>query len=134
MNIADMECEQCGSRNIRRARLRNLKDRIRILMGAYPFRCCDCQTRFIAGVLLVSKLPYAKCPKCLRTELSAWSRRHYNPGVAANLLIELGARKYRCPACRHNFVSFRRRRPDSRQIEILPENGGADANLQGFTR
>jgi hypothetical protein len=128
LKIADLECEQCGSRNVRRARLCGMKDRIRILIGAYPFRCRDCQTRFIAEVLLLSKLSYAKCPRCLRTELSAWSRRHYNPGFAANLLIELGARKYRCPACRCNFVSFRCRL-NSPQVDAFPENRATEASL-----
>lgn len=133
MKIDDLECEQCGSRNIRRARLCTWKDRLRVLIGVYPFRCFDCQTRFIAGVLLLSKAPYAKCPKCLRTELSAWSRRHYNPGLSANLLIELGARKYRCPACRYNFVSFRRRL-GSRQAEALLDDSSAETDFARFTR
>lgn len=133
MKVEDIECVQCGSHNIRRARLRTLSDRLRILTGVYPFRCRECQTRFLAGVLRLSKAPYAKCPRCLRTELGTWPQRHYNPGFAANLLLELGARKYRCPACRYNFVSFRRRL-GSRQVETVLESGEAGRDVALFTR
>jgi hypothetical protein len=69
----------------------------------------------------------------LRTELGTWPQRHYNPGFAANLLLELGARKYRCPACRYNFVSFRRRL-GSRQVETVLESGEAGRDVALFTR
>jgi ubiquitin C-terminal hydrolase len=117
-----LECEQCGRRNIRRARFHNLSERFRAIAGVYPFRCRDCHHRFFAGVWLLSKMAYAKCPKCLRMDLSTWSRKHYNPGLLANFLITFGAQQYRCPQCRCNFVSFRPRRSFAATDEPLLPN------------
>lgn len=100
-------CERCGGRHLRRARLQGVRDFCYAVVGVYPFRCRDCQHRRWLSVFLFSKFAYAKCPKCLGMQLSTWSRRHYNPGLLANLLITFGARQYRCPHCRCNFVSFR---------------------------
>ena len=114
MKIAALVCEQCGGRDIRLARLQSFGERLRTLIGVYPFRCRDCQHRFSVSVWLFSKLAFAKCPRCLRTELTTWSRKFYNPGFAANMAITFGAQKYRCTACRCNFVSFRPRHGASR--------------------
>jgi DNA-directed RNA polymerase subunit RPC12/RpoP len=104
-------CEQCGSQNLRRARLQGLSDAVRAMVGIYPFRCRDCKHRFSISILLWSQLAYAKCPKCLRTDLGTWSRMHYKPGLFSNFLVTFGAQKYRCTQCRYNFVSFRPKLP-----------------------
>jgi hypothetical protein len=53
---------------------------------------------------------YARCPKCYRQELNTWSEKFYNPGTSVAIQLRLGAKPYRCAACRCNFASFRRRK------------------------
>ncbi len=120
MNALALRCERCGSANIRRARLQGITEAAQALLGRYPFRCRECQHRFSASVLFVSELFYAKCPRCFRTDLAAWSRKHYHPGLLANLRITFGAHQYRCAACRCNFVSFR----PARRPALLPQKSG----------
>jgi DNA-directed RNA polymerase subunit RPC12/RpoP len=76
-------------------------------IGAYPFRCLDCNARFPVNVLLLSRLAYAKCPKCLGLELTTWATKRYHISLIRTLMLTLGARRYRCAKCRCNFVSFR---------------------------
>lgn len=76
-------------------------------IGTYPFRCLDCNSRFFVNVLLLSRLAYAKCPKCLGSELTNWPRKGYHVSLAKKLALTFGARRYRCANCRYNFVSFR---------------------------
>ena len=110
MNIPSLECANCGSKQIRRARYANWAERLRGVLGIHPFRCRRCTHRFSVSIWLFGKLRYAKCPRCLRLELTTWSRRYYKVGFLKNFLIAFGAQKYRCPACRCNFVSFRPRK------------------------
>jgi predicted nucleic acid-binding Zn ribbon protein len=128
VKIQALECDQCGSREIRRARLQGFSERMRAILGIYPFRCRDCQNRFFVSVWLLSRLAFAKCPKCLRMELSTWSRRFYNPGVFANLLITFGGQKYRCSGCRCNFVSFRPRRVAGLSGKSSVDSANPDSN------
>lgn len=76
-------------------------------IGTYPFRCLDCNGRFPVNVLLLSRLAYAKCSKCLSLELTTWPRKGYHVSLLKKLMLTFGARRYRCASCRHNFVSFR---------------------------
>ncbi len=78
-------------------------------MGVYPFRCLACEGRFWVSVWLFSKLGFAKCPKCLGMELTVWPERYFRPSVWRQVAITLGAHRYRCIPCRHNFISFRPR-------------------------
>jgi len=65
-------------------------------------------------------LAFAKCPKCLRPELTSWPAKNYQLPLWKNLLVTFGATRYRCAACRHRFVSFR---PIEKPvIETTPEN------------
>jgi hypothetical protein len=107
---AALECGQCGGRDVRRARIQGMPERVRALLGVYPFRCRDCRHRFPVSIWLLSKMAFAKCPKCLGMDLVTWSRKHYRPGLLENLLITFGAQQYRCQQCRYNFVSLRPRR------------------------
>jgi hypothetical protein len=50
---------------------------------------------------------YARCPKCLRLELSTWSEQYYRPPAVTVMKLRLGATPYRCDFCRCNFASFR---------------------------
>ncbi len=110
MNIPSLECANCGSKQIRRARYHSWGERLRGILGIHPFRCRRCNHRFAVSVWLFGKLRYAKCPRCLRLELTTWSRRYYKVDFLKNFLIAFGAQKYRCASCRCNFVSFRPRK------------------------
>lgn len=80
----------------------------------YPFRCRDCGARFRADVLMLKRLLYAKCPRCLRLELTTWSRLNYASTRWETALVILGAQRYRCSGCRFNFVAFRPRLTSSK--------------------
>jgi DNA-directed RNA polymerase subunit RPC12/RpoP len=101
-------CRYCGSASLRRSRRQAWYEALRMMAGSYPFRCLDCNERSWASVWLVSRLRYAKCPKCLGLELTPWSRRHYRLSFWQNLVSTFGAHKYRCAKCRYYFLSFRR--------------------------
>lgn len=127
MNIPSLECANCGSNQIRRARYANWGERLRGVLGIHPFRCRRCGHRFLVSVWLFGKLRYAKCPRCLRLELTTWSRRYYKVDFLKNCLVVFGAQKYRCASCRCNFVSFRPRKATGKSGE-LPESS-ADKSL-----
>jgi DNA-directed RNA polymerase subunit RPC12/RpoP len=93
---------------------------LKMAIGTYPFRCLECNRRFWINIWLFKKLTYAKCPKCLGTELTSWPRKYYKLSVWKNLLMTFGARRYRCAACRHNFVSFRPTDPST--VTPMPEH------------
>lgn len=107
MKPSAVACRYCGSANLRRSRRASWLELIPMTLGSYPFRCSDCSQRFWVSIWLVSRLKYAKCPKCLGLELTPWSRRHYRLNLWKNLLSTFGAHRYRCAACRHYFLSFR---------------------------
>lgn len=104
------ECPRCRSRNIRGAHHQSLKERLLAVLGWVTFRCRQCDLRFTAFLWDLARWRFARCPKCLRTELSSWSESHYIAPQATALLLRLGARPYRCEFCRCNFASFRFRR------------------------
>ena len=128
MNIPSLECAHCGSRQIRRARYLNWGERLRGVLGIHPFRCRKCTHRFLVSVWLFGKLRYAKCPRCLRLELTTWSRRYYKVGFIKTFLVVFGAQKYRCPACRCNFVSFRPRKAPANSGEQPSDVPGTGLN------
>jgi DNA-directed RNA polymerase subunit RPC12/RpoP len=99
-------CEYCGSSRLRRSRRRSGAERVKMLMGSYPFRCQDCNGRFFVNVFLLSRLAYAKCPKCLSLDVTNTVRGHHT-STFQKLLMTFGARKVRCKNCRFMFVSFR---------------------------
>ncbi|MBV9405663.1 MAG: hypothetical protein JO211_09990 [Acidobacteriaceae bacterium] len=92
---------------MRRSRRQSKLELLKMWLGSYPFRCNNCNQRFWINIWLFSKLAYAKCPKCLGSELTSWPRRNYRLSFFKNLLSTFGAHRYRCAACRHNFLSFR---------------------------
>ena len=132
MNIPSLECANCGSKQIRRARYKSWSERLGGIFGVHPFRCRRCTHRFSVSVWLFGKLRYAKCPRCLRLELTTWSRRYYKVGFVKSFLIAFGAQKYRCASCRCNFVSFRPRKSTARYGD--PMEGGDEAFPTGGSR
>ncbi len=109
MIIPGLACPKCGSENLRRSKRQSLAEIGNMLFGAYPFRCLECGTRSWISVWMFSKLGTAKCPKCLRSNLLAWPEKFYRPTLWRRVQFTLGAHRYRCEACRYNFVSFRPR-------------------------
>lgn len=106
MKISSFSCRHCGSSDIRRARGRSVHEFARMTIGTYPFRCLACSQRFSANLLSLATLLHAKCPRCLRFQLTTWPVNRYRLGLWQKMLIRFGAHRYRCQACRCNFLSF----------------------------
>jgi len=101
-------CPCCGSESLRTSKSRSLSAALLNLLGLFAFRCLDCDHRFRASIWRVRQVLYAKCPRCLRLDLSKWNTTHYNPPFTTSLAVACGAKCVRCEYCRHNFWSFRR--------------------------
>lgn len=108
-----IECPDCGSRNVRPARLRSFTDKLMRWLGVMPARCRDCKLRFRHSLWQFGTMLAAKCPRCYSMTLSTWSEEYYIAPPMMRLLIGLGAKRYRCEMCRFNFASFRTRRYSS---------------------
>lgn len=105
-----IECPHCGSTRVKTTSLRGLQDFILLLTGAYRFRCSHCASRFYHRPLGPLNAAWAKCPKCLRMDLSSWDVRLYRPTRWMRLQLWFGGNPWRCERCRQNFVSFRPRK------------------------
>src|SRR5579864_8484564 len=105
-----LACPKCGSRFLRPARYRNLRERLNALLFISPLRCKDCRTRFVTRTVVPEDLLYAHCPKCDRMDLNGWSTRTFTPEGWLVIKINFGAHKWRCEYCRVNFASFRKRK------------------------
>lgn len=86
---------------------RTLGEHLKALVGICPLRCRRCKNRWETSVWADGAWKYARCPRCYRQELTTWSLQYYRPPAWTNLLLSLGATRYRCAACRCNFASFR---------------------------
>lgn len=95
---------------MRTLRIRGIRDIALVLTGAYCFRCSNCSTKFVHRPLGARNAAWAKCPRCLRMDLSMWDLRLYRPSTWMRLKLWFGAHPWRCDRCRHNFVSFRPRK------------------------
>lgn len=62
------------------------------------------------GLLLLPGMGFARCPGCLREDLTDWEEKYYYPPRWQQALLNFGAKAHRCAVCRKNFVSFRPRR------------------------
>jgi hypothetical protein len=60
-------------------------------------------------------------------DLSVWSERHYRVSAYKSILLSLGANPYRCESCRHNFLSFRRRKERFRHRRSEAQDSGGTA-------
>ena len=105
--MAFVSCPQCGSKHLRFSKIRGVAGKLRSIVGIVPFRCRKCEHRFDAAIWSLSALRYARCPKCLRMELSTWSEQYYHPPASTVIKLRFGATPYRCEFCRCNFASFR---------------------------
>lgn len=100
-------CPKCGTRRIRTSKKIGFKEKFTSLFGFFHMRCKICKTRFGTSMWEGQTWKYARCPKCLRFELSTWSEQYYNPPTLIVFLLRMGATPYRCDTCRCNFASFR---------------------------
>ena len=105
-----VSCPKCGSRFLRDSRARNFREKIDQLWLVFPLRCLDCKTRFIARTWILSDYRFARCPRCRRMDLNAWTGKTYEPPFFMGLKVSFGAKKWRCEYCRFNFASFRPRK------------------------
>ncbi len=118
-------CPYCESSNVRTAHAHGFWERLQELTGIYPFRCRDCGNRFKDDPLGFLSFTFAKCPRCLRSDLTTWDAKHYRAPLSAQLKLWLGASRWRCEPCRHNFASWRPRRKKYARPAI-PEYGAED--------
>ena len=105
-----LSCPKCGSRYLRPAHYRNLRERLNALRFILPLRCKDCRTRFVAQTIIFKDFAFARCPGCDRMDLNGWTGKTFKPEGWLKLKVFLGAKKWRCEYCRINFASFRKRK------------------------
>lgn len=104
-------CPHCDSHKVKPASPRGFRERLLSLFGYEPARCSDCGNHFLAmpaGGL--GAATYAKCPRCLRMDLTTWDPKYYRASSWLELKVWFGAHRWRCEPCRTNFVSFRSRK------------------------
>jgi hypothetical protein len=100
------KCPACGSRRFKVLPVRSLWDRMGEYVGSFRLKCTDCGCNYKKTWRILDAF-YAKCPRCLRTDLTVWTEQYYRAPFGLALKIAFGARRRRCEACRHNFASFR---------------------------
>jgi DNA-directed RNA polymerase subunit RPC12/RpoP len=104
-----VSCPACGSRFLKVLPCRTFREKLKDLAGTSALRCGDCGRDFVARTWDPAVLTRSRCPKCLRMDLNTWAVHHYSPSSFMRLMIKMGAHRYRCEYCRHNFVDFRQR-------------------------
>jgi hypothetical protein len=126
------QCPGCGFHNLHVSRPRYWEERIAGLVGLCHFRCRRCRRRFLRQIVLLPNIRFARCPKCLRQELTDWSERYNYPAGFSSFWVWMGAGEHRCESCRHNFVSFFGRRPEGQPAK--PPAPIAAAGEAAYTR
>lgn len=113
-------CPECGSIDVRLSHWKNTWEKTLDLFGVTAVRCLTCGHRWKRSIFRVREFLYARCPRCFRLELGTWDETYYRVPSSWKILTGLGAKKVRCHACRHNFISFRlvknRVRSDGRPV------------------
>lgn len=118
-----IQCPACGSSHARPSRARTVGERLLRYFGYDFARCHDCLHRFpVAPLPGWGSLAYARCPKCLRMDLTVWDPDQYRISSLTRLRIWLGANRWRCEPCRTNFASFL---PRKTKYERPEATGGA---------
>ena len=102
-----LACPKCGTREARISQRRSLWEQLKSLVGVYPLRCRRCRNRWETSVWAEGAWKFARCPRCYRQDLTTWSEQYYRPGAWTGFMLNLGATRYRCAACRCNFASFK---------------------------
>jgi hypothetical protein len=102
-----LACPKCGTREIKVSHGYGIAEAFKSLIGIYHLRCRRCRARWETSMWENGAWRYARCPRCYRQELTTWSLQYYNPPSSTMLKLHLGAKRYRCAACRCNFASFK---------------------------
>jgi len=100
-------CPECGGKNVRMSKWKNRLEQLLDLFGMPPMRCGDCNYRWKHSLWRLREIFFARCPRCYQLKLAKWEETYYHIPKSWQFLISLGAKKVRCKACRHNFISFR---------------------------
>jgi len=100
-----MICPICKNAGARRSRRRNLADYVLSALGAYPWRCQECHSRFYARLMSPSDSLHAHCPICGNLDL-----KRIDPSLVDRPLAFLGRTfrlpAYRCEPCRYKYFSL----------------------------
>jgi hypothetical protein len=72
----------------------------------FSLRCLRGSERFCASIWSLHAARYARCPKCLRMDLSTWTEEFYRPASGTRMLLRTGA-TLSMEISRCNFASFR---------------------------
>lgn len=107
-------CPKCGTRETRVSHHHGFGEFIKSLLGIYQMRCRRCRERWETSSWENGAWKYARCPRCYRQELTTWSLEYYNPTAWTIWKMRLGAKRFRCNACRCNFVSWKPARDKKR--------------------
>lgn len=102
-----LACPKCGTRHTRVSSRYGMGELLKALFGVYQMRCRHCRTRWQTSMWANQAWRYARCPRCYRQELTTWNEQYYNPPPGTSWKLLLGAKRYRCAACRCNFASFK---------------------------
>src|SRR5690349_3350725 len=105
-----LACPNCHTRDIRVSPPQGLAEHLKSCVGFSRLRCRRCDRRWQTSIWANEAWKYARCPQCYRQELAKWSPHRYNAGRWTRFLLRLGAKPYRCEACRCNFAAFRPRK------------------------
>jgi len=82
-------------------------ERFTDIFGFFHVRCRYCDLRFKKGIFDIGNMFYTRCPRCYRLDLTTWNPDNYHIRPWWRFLMTIGARRCRCNACRHIFLSFR---------------------------
>jgi DNA-directed RNA polymerase subunit RPC12/RpoP len=107
-NPMQWECPECGSRKVKSSRPQGIGERIADWFGITPVRCLACEARWQESLWRIHEIIYARCPRCFGLKLTTWEETYYHVPWSWKVQASLGAKKVRCKACRHNFLSFRK--------------------------
>lgn len=107
-NTMAVTCPECDSKNVRMSKWKNRFEQMLDLFGMPPMRCLDCDHRWKHSLWQIREMFFARCPRCYRLELVKWEETYYHIPRTWKILTAIGAKKVRCKACRHNFISFRK--------------------------
>lgn len=106
-NPMAVTCPQCGGTDVRMSKWKNRFEQALDLFGRPPMRCLECAHRWRHSLWRFREMFNARCPRCYRLELTTWDETYYHVPWTWKVLTGIGAKKVRCKACRHNFISFR---------------------------
>jgi len=107
-NTMAVTCPECDSKHVRMSKWKNRFEQMLDLLGMPPMRCLDCDHRWKHSLWRVREMFCARCPRCYRLELIKWEETYYHIPRIWKMLTAIGAKRVRCKACRHNFISFRK--------------------------